>query len=107
MREFYMDLNTTTTGSINAYFGIDLIILIGTITIDSPIGRILFYVMEVETLFLLCLQDMNKLRIFFNNILDTIVMKNKFIISVVRIYEHLFLVWGPISMNFLNDTELR
>ena len=55
MREFHVDLNTTTAGSINAYFGIGLTISIGIITVDSPIGRILFHVMEVETLFLLYL----------------------------------------------------
>ena len=55
MREFHVDLNITTAESINACFGIGLIISIDIITINSPIGRILFHMMKAETLFLLCL----------------------------------------------------
>ena len=55
IREFHVSLNTTTTKSINAYFGIRFTILVDIIIINSPISRILFYIIKVETLFLLYL----------------------------------------------------
>ena len=55
MREFHVDLNTTNTGSINVYFGIDFTTSVDIITVDSPVDRILFHIIKAETLFLLCL----------------------------------------------------
>ena len=70
MRDFDVKLNTTTINNIKAYFGIELAIFIGTLTVNSPIRRIDFQVMQIDTLFLLCLQDMNRLGIYLNNLKD-------------------------------------
>ena len=50
---------------------------------------------------------MNKLRIYLNNFKDQIVLRNESTVSIVRFYEHFFLIWGLISINYLIDTELR
>ena len=48
---------------------------------------------------------MDKLGIYFNNLSDTIV-KGNITIPVVRTFNHPFMVWGNISMNYLTDAEL-
>ena len=63
--------------------------------------------MQTDTPFLLCLQDMNKLRVYLNNLKDQIVLRDESTISIVRFHEHSFLIWGLTSVNYLTDTELR
>lgn len=55
MRDFDAKLDTITANNIKAYFGIESATSIGKLTIESLIGRIDFYVMQTNTLFLLCL----------------------------------------------------
>ena len=54
-------INTTTASTVRAHFDIGQTISISTINVESPIGIITFYVVMADTLFLLCLQDMDKL----------------------------------------------
>ena len=107
MREFNTQLNVVFAGSIIAHFGIKIAASIGKLIVDSSIGRIDFHVMQTDTSFLLCLQDMNKLRVYLNNLKDQIVLRDESTVSIVRFYEHPFLIWGPTSINYLTDTELR
>ena len=55
MRDFDVKLDTTTTSSINAHFGIELATLIKKLTVDSSVNRIDFHVMRIDIFFLLCL----------------------------------------------------
>jgi hypothetical protein len=66
-------INTTKAGTINVQFGISSIPSIGSITIDIPIGRIEFHIIEANTLFLLCLADMDSLGVFYNNLMNILV----------------------------------
>ena len=50
---------------------------------------------------------MNRLEIYLNNLKDQVVMKNGVTISIIRFYEHLFLIWGFTLVNYLTDIELR
>ncbi|POS81713.1 hypothetical protein EPUL_006678, partial [Erysiphe pulchra] len=104
--EFNACMDTSSTGNLCAKFGVGESKSIGIINVSSPIGPIKFYVIEADTPFLLCLQDMDKLGIFFNNTTDTIETHNQSI-PIVRKFGHPFLVWGHESMNFLTETELR
>ena len=99
-------IDTTTAGAVKAHFGIGQTTSIGTINVESPIGIIIFHVVTADTPFLFCLQDMDKLGIYFNNLSDTIV-KGNITIPVVRTFNHPFMVWGNISINYLTDAELR
>jgi hypothetical protein len=62
--------------------------------------------MDTDTLFLLCLQDMDKMGIFFNNITNQIIFPGGSY-PVVRAYSHPFLVWGSKTVSaYLTEPEL-
>ncbi len=56
-----IQLNTTTQGIINIQFGIGSPSSIKSTKITTPIGIIKFYIIKVNTPFLLCLVDINYL----------------------------------------------
>ncbi len=90
MREFNAHLDVTSAGSITAHFGIGTAASIGKLSVDSPVGRVDFHVMEADTPFLLCLQDMDRLGIYLNNFRDHVVLRNGSTVPVVRFHEHPF-----------------
>ena len=65
-----VDIDTMQTGAINVQFGIGLTVLIGSVKVKTPIGLVDFYVVKVDTLFLLCLADMDRLQVYYNNVMD-------------------------------------
>ena len=67
------DINTTQTRAINIQFGISLTTLIGLVTVKTLIGLINFHVVKADTPFLLCLTDMDRLQVYYNNIIDTLI----------------------------------
>ena len=56
-----VDIDITQTGAINVQFGIGLTALIGLVTVKTLIGLVDFHVIKADTLFLLCLVDMDRL----------------------------------------------
>ena len=56
-----MDIDITQTGAVNVQFGIGLTTSIRSVTVKTPIGLVDFYVIKVDTPFLLCLTDIDKL----------------------------------------------
>ncbi|KAI0994210.1 hypothetical protein K3495_g13972 [Podosphaera aphanis] len=107
MRQFNVAMDTSSYGKLQAKFGIGTTTSIGVLTVDSPIGLIKFHVVQAETPFLLCLQDMDKLGIFFNNLKDVIIKSDGSTVPVVRLFMHPFLIWGPTAINYLTEIELR
>ncbi|KAI0994721.1 hypothetical protein K3495_g13460 [Podosphaera aphanis] len=91
MTEFNAKMDTTSAGSLRAHFGFGTSSSIGTLNVASPIGQIIFHVIEADTPFLLYLQDMNKLGIYFSNLTDTIIAKDR------TNHPGLQEVWSPIS----------
>ena len=53
--------------SANFIFEIDNITFIGSVILDTPMGSIIFHIVPVNTPFLLCLADIDKLEAFFSN----------------------------------------
>ncbi|KAI1000166.1 hypothetical protein K3495_g8031 [Podosphaera aphanis] len=106
MTEFNAKIDTNNAENLLAHFGVGESRSIGSMDVESPIGSIKFYVVEVNTPFLLCLQDMDKLGVYPNNMTDTIESPNKSIL-IIRKFGHPFLVWGYESMNHLSEVELR
>ncbi|POS82128.1 hypothetical protein EPUL_006743, partial [Erysiphe pulchra] len=100
-------VDKSTAGAITAQFGIGRTTSIGSINILTPIGNVTFHVVNADTPFLLCLQDMDSLKIYYNNLRDVIQMQNGKSIPVIRKFNHAFLVWGIPSLNYLTDSELR
>lgn len=66
-------LDEATAGSANFVFGIGSTSFIGTVNLDTPMGMIVFHIVRVNTPFLLCLADMDKLEAFFNNLTNEVV----------------------------------
>ena len=92
MREFNAQLNIVSVENIIAHFGIKIAASIGKLTVNSLIDRIDFYMMQTNISFLLCFQDMNKLRVYLNNLKDQIVLKNESTVLIVRFHKYSFLI---------------
>lgn len=85
---------------------------LGTVTIDLPIGTVTFHVINAPTPFLLCVQDMDKLGVFFRNTTDELVRVNQgeeIVVPVVRKWGHpwFFLSKSEARSAFFTETELR
>ena len=84
-------MDKSRAGAVNVQFGIGSTLSIGSLLLDTPIGIIEFYVVEAETPFLLCLEDMDKLNVYFNNLENVLIASTKSV-PVVRRFGHLFLL---------------
>ena len=70
--------------TINIQFNISLTVLIKLITVKTLISLINFYIVKSDTPFLFCLVDINRLQVYYNNIIDTLIgsiisLKSKYI----------------------------
>ncbi len=61
------------TRAINIQFGISLTALIGSVIVKTPIGLVDFHVVKANTPFLLCLTDIDRLQVYYNNTIDTLI----------------------------------
>ena len=68
-----VNIDIMQTGAINVQFGISLIVLIGSVAVKTPIGLVDFYVVKADTPFLLCLADIDRLQIYYNNVTNTLI----------------------------------
>jgi len=59
-------------GAVNVQFGISLAALIGLVIVKTLISLVDFHIVKVDTPFLLCLVDMDRLQVYYNNIIDTL-----------------------------------
>lgn len=66
-------IDTARAGMVKVQFGIGTTTSIGSLTIQTPIGRVEFHVVQADTLFLLCLADMDKLKVYYNNLTNKLV----------------------------------
>ena len=67
------DIDIMQIRAINVQFGISLTALIRSVTVKTLIGLVDFYVVKVDTFFLLCLADMDRLQVYYNNVMDTLI----------------------------------
>ena len=72
---------------------------IGTVQVNTPIGSIVFHVVEADTPFLLSLRDLDKLGFYFNNLKNCLVSPSVSV-PVVRRFGHPFLLWGDVASSF-------
>ena len=56
-----IDINTMQTGAVNVQFGISLTVLIKLVKVKTLIGLVDFYIVKVDTPFLLYLIDIDRL----------------------------------------------
>jgi hypothetical protein len=82
----------------------------GTVTVETPFKTIRFAVMLINTPFLLCLANMDRCGIYFNNINNTLVHNGKEHF-IVRKWEHSWFLLGDAEITaihcHLTETELR
>ncbi|UQC83852.1 uncharacterized protein CLUP02_09348, partial [Colletotrichum lupini] len=65
--------NTSIAGITRISFGLGKeIVALGTVKVETHFGTITFYILPVNTLFLLYLKDIDRLGIIFNNIRNRI-----------------------------------
>ncbi|KAF1965810.1 hypothetical protein BU23DRAFT_584815 [Bimuria novae-zelandiae CBS 107.79] len=70
-------MDTSTAGKTSIKFGKGSVtVSIGTAQIPTEIGKIDFEVLDAPTPFLLCLADMDRLKVYFNNTTDKLVQGN-------------------------------
>jgi hypothetical protein len=84
-------------------FGVGSASSIGTADINTPIGKVQFHIVEASTPFLLCLADMDKLQVYYDNIRDVLVTRTKEV-PVVRRYGHAFLLCYSSLQPYLSDS---
>ena len=83
----------STKGSVTVKFGIGDSSSIGSSVIQTPIGEVEFHIMPDELPFLLSLADMDRLKVYYNNVTDyAISPAGK--VPVVRRFGHPFLLWN-------------
>jgi hypothetical protein len=78
-------------------FEIDNTLILGFIYLNTSLEMITFHIVKINTSFLLCLNDFDRLDIYFNNLINQIVQHKHISMKkhhlVIRRYEHAFLLW--------------
>ena len=67
------DINIIQTKAVNVQFSISSTALIRLVKVKTLIGLVDFYIVKANTPFLLCLVDMDRLQVYYNNIIDTLI----------------------------------
>jgi hypothetical protein len=119
IKNTFIDLNHIKTEAVNVQFEIESILSLKSITIDISIKLMKFHVIKTDTSFLLSLADMNRLKVYFNNVENLLIDTIK-VLSIIKRFDHDFLLWKNSyslhsyivqSFNFnlcyLTDVELR
>lgn len=65
-----VQLNKNIAGFANFTFRIENAIFIESVLLDILIRSITFYIVPINTRFLLCLAEIDKLKAYFNNIIN-------------------------------------
>jgi hypothetical protein len=105
-REFHNAPEMTVGTGANVRFGVGGgIESIGSCIVNSPVGMITFHIMPVDTPFLICLKDMDKLRIEYHNLSNVLVSEDrKLRVPVIRRFGHPWLVWDATLQSYLLET---
>jgi hypothetical protein len=90
-----IDLNSFRTETVNIQFDIESASSIKSLIIDISFEIMKFHVIKTDISFLLSLADMNRLKIYFNNVKNILIMiaqLEKSFLSVIRRFDHEFLL---------------
>ncbi len=97
----FIDLNHIRTETVNVQFDIESASSIKSLTIDISFEIVKFHVIKTDTSFLLSLADMNRLKVYFNNVTNSLIqmmktsdeiLRKKRNFSVIRRFDHEFLL---------------
>jgi hypothetical protein len=98
-----LELDTSTKGQVTVQFGIGSTSSIGTANVHTPIGEVQFHIVDANTPFLLCLADMDKLQVYYNNVRDVLVTRNGEV-PIVRRFGHAFLLYNSSLQTYLLES---
>lgn len=76
---------------VKVQFGIGTSLSLGSTRVNTPVGNVEFHIMPTNTPFLLSLADMDKLKVYFNNLTNTLITPYGDV-PVVRRFGHSFLL---------------
>ncbi len=99
--DLFIDLNLFKTETVNVQFDIESASSIKSLIIDIFFEIMKFHVIKTDTSFLLSLIDMNWLKVYFNNVINSLIqmintneiLRKKRSFSVIWRFEHEFLLW--------------
>jgi hypothetical protein len=84
-------LDTSTKGQVKVQFRVGVASSISTVHVCTLVRNVEFHVVEANMPFLLSLADMDRLRVYYDNIRDVLVTGTKEV-PVVRRFRHAFLL---------------
>jgi hypothetical protein len=98
--DLIIDLNLFRTETMNVQFDIESASSIESLIIDISFGIVKFHVIKADTSFLLSLADMDRLKVYFNNVINSLIqmintneiLRKKKSFSVIRRFGHGFLL---------------
>ena len=99
-------IDTLRAGMVRVQFGIGTTSSIGSIIIQTSIGKVEFHIVQADTPFLLYLADMDTLGVYYNNITDTLITPTGSI-PVTRRFGHPFLLWKETLEPFITESFLQ
>jgi hypothetical protein len=95
-------------------FDIDDTLILEFVDLNTSFEVITFHIVEINISFLLCLNDLNRLNIYFNNLINEMIQKISHQIiknfqinlkirrhSVIRRYDHAFLLWKIFTYSLI------
>ena len=85
-----MHLDVSIAESISFIFGIDNTVSLKSVNLITSLRSIIFHIVSINISFLLCLADMDRLKMFFNNVINQLIQSNQ-THSVICKYDHAFL----------------
>jgi hypothetical protein len=97
----FVDLDLSRTDAVNVQFDIESVSSIESLIIDISFGIMKFHVIKTDISFLLSLADMNRLKVYFNNVINSLIqmikisdeiLRKKRSFSVIRRFDHGFLL---------------
>jgi hypothetical protein len=103
-------LDTRQAGVAQVKFGKgDAMESIGSVNVKTPIGKIIFHILEASILFLISLRDINRLKVYVNNVTNKILFTNgKRRASLIYKWGHFWFYVSKLeSAAFLTNVKLR
>ncbi|EKD20762.1 hypothetical protein MBM_01444 [Drepanopeziza brunnea f. sp. 'multigermtubi' MB_m1] len=112
LKKLLLDLkiNTPTTTRSIRFGKEEPIVIKAIVDVNTPLGLITFSIVPANTPFLLCLQDMDRLSVIFDNVSNRLIQSNKSIL-VIRKLGYAFLqiqaTETELFESYLSEQELR
>jgi hypothetical protein len=103
-------LDCTKAGDHRIRFGKGSALAKGTVQVETPLRQITFHIVPVNTPFLYCIQDMDRMGVKLDNLANVLIQGTK-IVPIVQKWGHpwmlLYRMEEVIAYSHLTETELR